>query len=105
MKRNKSLIAVVAAASAFTLAGITLAGPAAANPWGGTLPCSVSNAATVRGTKGQPGTGSMILRAGTGSWTIRSTDPAGPYERRGANGSQTWSVSGAGATFGTGFCS
>ncbi|ACZ30614.1 outer membrane autotransporter [Xylanimonas cellulosilytica DSM 15894] len=102
MHRFMRKLAVVGVAGAIGVGGVAMASPALAGTWSGTMTCPGSIFVKSTGTKG--GTGSITVYAAGHSFTYSTQKTGVQYTVVGAYSSGSWSVSGAGATAGIGYC-
>jgi|SRR5690606_11979673 len=100
-KKMRSSVAV-AAAFGVAMAGLTAAGPAVAQPWGGSITCPSSVYVKASGFKGL--SGPITVSAGGHSFTDSYTTTGYSVTVRGRSYSGSWMVAGSGATSGYGFC-
>ena len=101
MRKFTRKIYLTSAAVLLGLGTLSVAGPAAASTFGGTLNCPGSTFVKSNGYKGN--TGPITVSAPGRSYT-ESTSITGWVTIKGAYATGTWSVSGSGATSGYGSC-
>ena len=102
MRRSVRSLFVLASSTVIVIGGVALAGPAAAGSWSGSLSCPSTTFVKAKGLKG--GEGPITVSAAGRSVTDSSHDTGYYLSILGTHYSGTWSVTGLGASSGTGFC-
>ncbi|ACZ32173.1 hypothetical protein Xcel_3173 [Xylanimonas cellulosilytica DSM 15894] len=102
MRSFRRKLTVLGVAAAVGVGGVATAVPAHAGSWTGSQSCPGSIYVKATGTKG--GTGSITVYATGREYTDYTSGYGFNITVRGASSSGGWSVTGAGATYGYGFC-